>query len=307
MTDIILHHYALSPYAEKVRIGLGLKHAAWKSVDIPSVMPKPDLMPLTGGYRRTPVMQAGADIYCDTQLIMLELERRLPSPPFLPKGREGEARAITMWIDRNIFSPAVGVVMSQVDVVRSFGEAFMKDRSEFSGRSFDPERLRAVRPIVRDQTYALFSLAEAMLTDGRKFVLGSEPSLADCALYNPVWFIQQQLGTTASPLDRLPKIVEWSRRVKALGNGKPAEMSAAEALDAARRTAPGPTTVDENDPSGLKAGQAIIVTPDDTGKVPVSGALVGLAADRVSIARSDPRVGDVVVHFPRAGFIVAPA
>ena len=80
MSDIILHHYGLSPYAEKVRIGLGLKQAAWKSVEIPNVMPKPDLMPLTGGYRRTPVMQVGADIYCDTQLIMLELDRRLPSP-----------------------------------------------------------------------------------------------------------------------------------------------------------------------------------------------------------------------------------
>ena len=75
MTDIILHHYGLSPFAEKVRIGLGLKQAAWKSVDIPNVMPKPDLMPLTGGYRKTPVMQVGADIYCDTQLIMLELEQ----------------------------------------------------------------------------------------------------------------------------------------------------------------------------------------------------------------------------------------
>ena len=135
-------------------------------------MPKPDLMPLTGGYRKTPVMQIGADIYCDTQLIMLELDRRLPSPPFLPKGREGEARAITMWVDRSIFSPAVGVVMSQV--ADRFGEAFKKDRSEFSGRSFDPERLRAALPMVRDQTYALLSLAESMLADGRRFLLGGE-------------------------------------------------------------------------------------------------------------------------------------
>ena len=94
MTDLILHHYAVSPYAEKVRIGLGLKQAAWKSVDIPNVMPKPDLMPLTGGYRKTPVMQIGADIYCDTQLIMLELERRLPSPRVPAQGPRGRgARA----------------------------------------------------------------------------------------------------------------------------------------------------------------------------------------------------------------------
>ncbi|MDP3158934.1 MAG: glutathione S-transferase family protein [Reyranella sp.] len=302
MTDIILHHYGLSPFAEKVRIGLGLKQAAWKSVDIPNVMPKPDLMPLTGGYRKTPVMQIGADIYCDTQLIMLELERRLPSPPFLPKGREGEARAITMWLDRQIFSPAVGVVMSQV--ADKFGDAFKKDRSEFSGRTFDPERMRAALPMLRDQTYAQLSLAEAMLADGRTFVLGSEPGLADCALYNPVWFIQQHLGKTAAPLDRLPGIVAWSERMKALGEGKRTDIKATDALEIAKAAKPESTSVDANDPSGLKAGQKLSVTPDDTGKVPVTGTLVGLTADRISIARNDPRVGDVVVHFPRAGFIV---
>ena len=302
MSDIILHHYGLSPYAEKVRIGLGLKQAAWKSVDIPNVMPKPDLMPLTGGYRKTPVMQIGADVYCDTQLIMLELERRLPAPSFLPKGREGEARAITMWIDRNIFSPAVGVVMSQV--ADKFGEAFKKDRSEFSGRSFDPERMRAALPMLRDQTYALLSIAEAMLAGDAKFVLGGEPSLADCALYNPVWFIQQHLGATAAPLDRLPKIVAWSERMKALGEGKRTDIKATDALEIAKAAKPAPASVDANDPSSLKSGQKLSVTPDDTGKVPVSGTLVGLTADRISIARSDPRAGDVVVHFPRAGYII---
>ncbi len=304
MTDIILHHYALSPFAEKVRIGFGLKQAAWKSVDIPNVMPKPDLMPLTGGYRKTPVMQVGADIYCDTQLIMLELDRRLPSPAFLPKGREGEARAITMWADRLIFSPAVGVVMSQV--ADKFGETFKKDRSEFSGRTFDPERLRAALPFVRDQTYALLSLAETMLADGRRFLLGGEPGLADCALYNPVWFIRQHLGPAAAPLDRLPKIVAWMERMGALGHGKRADFTAGDALEIARAATPGQTSVDGSDPSGLKAGQKLSVMPDDTGKVPVAGTLVGLTADRTSLARHDERVGDVVVHFPRAGFIVQP-
>src|SRR5829696_5470820 len=128
MTDVILHHYPLSPYAEKVRKALGIKRLAWRSVTIPIIMPKPDLTPLTGGYRKTPVMQVGADIYCDTQLIMLELERRLPSPPFLLEGREGEARAITMWIDRNMFAPAVVMVMSQIDVAGKFGAGFARDR-----------------------------------------------------------------------------------------------------------------------------------------------------------------------------------
>ncbi len=306
MADIILHHYAASPFAEKVRIALGLKQAAWRSVDIPNVMPKPELMPLTGGYRKTPVMQIGADIYCDTQLIMLELDKRLPAPGLLPKGREGEARAITMWIDRNIFGPAVGVVMSQIPIEGRFGETFKKDRSEFSGRNFDPERLRAALPMMRDQTYALLSLARTMLSDGRKFLLGAEPCLADCALYNPVWFIQSQLGDAAAPLDRLPDIVAWSQRMKALGDGKRSDIKASEALDVAKAAKPAATAVDARDPSGLRAGQKVSVTPDDTGRVPVEGALVGLTPDRVSLQRSDPRVGDVVVHFPRAGFVIVP-
>src|SRR5271169_598735 len=102
MTEIILHHYDTSPFSEKVRIGFGLKGLGWASVKIPNIMPKPDLMPLTGGYRKTPVMQIGADIYCDTQLIMREIEKHSPDKPLLPVGQEGEARAVTMWIDRNI-------------------------------------------------------------------------------------------------------------------------------------------------------------------------------------------------------------
>jgi glutathione S-transferase len=302
MTDFILHHFDLSPFAEKVRIGLGLKQATWKSVDIPNVMPKPDLMPLTGGYRKTPVMQIGADVYCDTQLIMLEIEKRAPRTPLLPADKAGAARALAMWIDRTIFWSAVGVVMGAIG--DKLPEAFHKDRSEFSGRSFDPERLRAALPLVRDQTYALLSLAEAMLADGRKFLLGGEPCLADCALYNPVWFIQQQLGATAAPLDRLPKIVGWSERMKALGGGKRTDIKATDALDIAKAATPASASVDANDPSGLRAGRALSVTPDDTGKVPVTGTLVGLTADRISIARSDPRVGDVVVHFPRAGYTI---
>ena len=308
MTDIILHHYAVSPFAEKARIALGLKRAAWQSVDIPSIMPKPDLMPLTGGYRKTPVMQIGADVYCDSQLILMELERRLPTPSFLPRGREGEARALALWIDRSMFGPAVGVVMSQVPVDERFGPAFKKDRSEFSGRNFDPERMRAALPIVRDQTYALMSIAESMLSDGRPFLLGTAPSLPDCALYNPVWFIQQQVGPMASPLDRLPRIVAWAARMTEAGKGGTRrELAASDALAIARAAKPEPTSVAADDPSGLKAGQTLSVTPDDTGRVPVTGTLVGLTADRISLARSDERVGDVVVHFPRASFFVTPA
>ena len=167
MADLILHHYPTSPFSEKVRVAFGLKKLSWKSVTIPNIMPKPDLMPLTGGYRKTPVLQVGADIYCDTQLIMLEIEKHAPTPPLLPPGKEGEARALAMWIDRNIFWAAVGVVMGAIG--DKLPEAFHKDRSEFSGRSFEPAKLKAAAPVAAQQTYAQLVLAEEMLGDGRAY------------------------------------------------------------------------------------------------------------------------------------------
>src|SRR5262250_934439 len=99
MDEIILHHYPASPVSEEVRIGLGMKRLAWRSVEIPRVPPKPDVMPLTGGYRRTPIMQIGADIYCDSACMLRELERRFPEPTFFPGSAEGLPWGIGRWTD----------------------------------------------------------------------------------------------------------------------------------------------------------------------------------------------------------------
>ena len=40
MSELVLHHYDLSPYSEKVRLIFGLKGLAWRSVQIPVVMPE---------------------------------------------------------------------------------------------------------------------------------------------------------------------------------------------------------------------------------------------------------------------------
>ena len=59
----IFHHYPQSPIAEKIRMTFGIMGLEWYSVQIPRIPPKPLLTPLTGGYRRTPVLQVGADIF----------------------------------------------------------------------------------------------------------------------------------------------------------------------------------------------------------------------------------------------------
>jgi len=178
MTDIILHHYEISPYSEKVRIGLGLKGLAWGSVEIPVIMPKPNLTALTGGYRKTPVLQIGADIYCDSQLIMRELERRHPTPSFYPAGR-GVADALAWWAEKTTFSPAVSIAFAKKP--DALPEGFLEDRAKFSGRNIDPAAMMAALPNLLDQLRAHFDWLDQSLADSRSFLQGSAASLADLA------------------------------------------------------------------------------------------------------------------------------
>jgi glutathione S-transferase len=304
MTEIILHHYEISPYSEKVRLGLGLKGLAWASVEIPVIMPKPDLTALTGGYRKTPVLQIGADIYCDSQLIMRELERRYPSPSFYPAGR-GTADALAWWAEKTMFSPAVGIVFAKRPP-DALPDGFFEDRAKFSGRNIDPAAMQAAVPYLLDQLRAHLHWLDQTMADGRLFLQGGDAGLADLAAYHPIWFLKRNFGPVAAPLSRFPRLLGWAERVAAIGHGERKPMASREALAIARTaTSSASTAADPDDPIGRQPGQRITVTPDDTGRDPVVGGLVTSSVDEIVIKRSDPVVGEVCVHFPRAGFAVS--
>lgn len=298
MADIILHHYPLSPYAEKARTALGIKRAAWRSVIIPVIMPKPDLMPLTGGYRKTPVMQIGADIYCDTQLIVRELERRIPSPSFYPAGTRGLADGIGWWAERSLFNVAVGVTFAKTG--DQLPQAFRDDRAKFSGRTFDPERTRAAEPRLLADYRAQLQWLEENLSGGRAFLLADQPSAADAALYHMVWFVRRprpELFTS------FPSVSAWADRMKEIGHGTPTETDAKEALAIAKAATPSPVKA-VHDGSGPALGSQVTVAADDSGRDPISGELLSLAADEIVIRRDDPAVGTIHQHFPRVGFVL---
>jgi glutathione S-transferase len=302
MTDIILHHYDTSPYAEKVRTGLGLKGLAWASVELPQIMPKPNLTALTGGYRKTPVLQIGADIYCDSQLIMRELERRHPTPSFYPAGR-GAADALAWWAEKTMFLPAVSIAFAKRPEVLPKG--FLEDRAKFSGRNIDPVVMLAAVPNQLDQLRAHFDWLDQTLADGRSFLQGRAVGLSDLAAYHPVWYLRQNFGSAAAPLDGFPRLLSWAERVAAIGHGRRSPMTSEQALDVARTaTSIAKASTDAKDPIGRKPGQVVSVTPDDTGRDPVVGELVTSGIDEIVIRRRDPAIGEVCVHFPRAGFVV---
>ena len=208
MADIILHHYETSPYSEKVRLGLGLKGLAWGSVEIPVIMPKPHLTALTGGYRKTPVLQIGADIYCDSQLIMRELERLHPSPSFYPAGH-GAADALAWWAEKTTFSPAVSIAFAQRP--DALPKGFLEDRAKFSGRNIDPAAMKAAVPNLLDQLRAHFDWLNQMLTDGRSFLQGSAASLCRSRRLPSGLVLAAKFRTTGGAARWLSKAAELGR------------------------------------------------------------------------------------------------
>jgi glutathione S-transferase len=305
--EIILHHYDASLFSEKIRLALGRKKLTWRSVIIPPIMPRPDLMPLTGGYRRTPVMQIGADIYCDTQIILRELERRFPEPTLYPGGSEGLCWAVTMVADRPFFQASVAVIFGNLEP-SDLQPGFVEDRERLSGGRFDFEGMKARGPYAKDQWRAYAHWIERQLADGRDYLLGAEPSLADLSAFIEVWFLKNAYRASSTLLREFPALERWEQRVRAIGHGRHTEMTSEEALRVG--TAARPATVehaDSADPNGLRPGERVTVAPDDYGRIPVAGEVVSSSPQHIAIRRHDPVAGEVVVHFPRVGFVVTRA
>jgi len=301
MSDLILHHYDFSNFAEKVRLALGFKGLAWHSVIIPPMAPKPDLVPLTGGYRRTPVLQVGADLYCDTRLIVRELERRFPAPTLFPPAQSAMADAMAYWAENRLMRPitlyASGMNLDHLPSGLQADRSVMRGLPPPNDATMRRAALRNA-PLVRAQLPDV----EAMLADGREWLAGALPCVADLAVYHPLWFFTARTELLAHELAPYPRIAAWMARVRAFGHGRFTAMEPARALEVARNTeplAPEPSTPWPEDPP---LGAEVRIRADDYGRDVVSGELVHAGIDEIALRRDDPLVGTVVVHFPRLGY-----
>ena len=302
MSGIILHHYDTSPFSEKVRVMLGLKDLAWSSVRTPNMLPKPDLIPLTGGYRRAPVMQIGADVYCDTQVILAEIERRVPNPPTAL----GLGWAVNLWADRLFFGTTVPIIFGEIGHLTP--KAFIEDREKMSGRPFDVAAMASASGPMRSQWRAHAGWIEQGLA-GAPYLTGRAPGLVDIAAYMNIWWLGGALPETYAKLtEGFTRLPLWRERMAAIGHGARTEITGQEALDIARDAEPALAPAhDEADPLGLEPGSAVMVMADDYGRDPIAGTLVAANPERIVIARDAEGLGRLNLHFPRAGFVAVAA
>ncbi|HEY8358512.1 MAG TPA: glutathione S-transferase family protein [Ramlibacter sp.] len=314
MNDLILHHYPSSPFSEKIRLVLGYKKLPWKSVHIPAIMPKPELVALTGGYRRTPVLQVGADIYCDTALICDVLEHVRPEPTLYPPHLKGACRIFAQWADSTLFWAAMGYNLQPRGAAHVFAKAppdaakaFGEDRKAMSSN------LVRLRPGDATSAYRSYLRRLANMADEHDFLFGMDACVADFAAYHGIWYTRAQVPVLADILNATPSISEWADRVAAIGHGPSTKLAPADALAIATAAEPQPPganlLIDSafQDDHGIALGSAVTITPETFGSEPTEGELIAATRTHYSLRRTDPRVGLVHVHFPRLGYVLRAA
>ena len=306
MSQVILHHYPLSPYSEKIRLALGLKGVSWNSVDIPVWTPRPKLTPMTGGYRRTPILQVGAEFYCDTLHILRAIEELGSSGSLYPKGQEGLAKALGWWIEKGSFMNAVCLTIGNMP---GLPKELVEERRPLFRVNLDPEALRSKRATYLQRVNAHVAWLAEVLADGRKFIFGTDPSAADLSAYHPIWFARQNGGSEVNELISFATVIDpWYARVAAIGHGKSSEMTPDQAIEVAKANAPSEPHGWSSEATnvGLRRGEWVSVTPDDYGN-PVCGSILAWTPDEIVIRHEAPSVGKVNLRFPRVGFDAAPA
>jgi len=306
VSDFILHHYTPSPMAEKVRTAFGLKKLAWRSCEQARLPDRPELFAMTGGYRRIPVMQVGADIFCDTQCILPAIERLAPEPTLFPDGFPGLPLALSRWTDDELFQ--TGFRAAFAPALDTAPPALVADRARlYLGENADMEAERRDMPHTLAQMRAMLGWIDERLGHA-SHIFGPRPGYGDITLWYFVWFVRERYAEAPALFAEFPQINAWAGRMAAIGHGEHTEITPAEALNIAKSATPRTEIKDDpRDPQGLRPGMTADVAPlTDSGEKAVRGLIRAVARDHIALTLETPEAGELAVHFPRLGYRVTP-
>lgn len=303
MRNIYLHHYPASPFSEKIRALCGYLDLEWYSVETSNIMPRPLLVPLSGGYRRVPVAQIGSDVYCDSKIIARALaeyagDDTLYAPGFAATRVADSADTTLFRIMASLsFRPEAIMSIHQPKSRGGGGSMrdFAKDRADLAGGT----DIIGIAP-AEAESALLHWLTELESSVPAGFLFGEKPSIADFSVFHPLWFLRNN-PVNAPLIEPHTQVMKWLDRIQAMGHGRVIESDGEAALAEARGTEP----VDREAfvlGADAKPGETVRVIPTDYGRVPVEGELVCADAQEIAVRRTTDETGTVVTHFPRTGF-----
>jgi glutathione S-transferase len=273
----------------------------WQSVISPAMPPRSIVDPLAGGYRRIPVMQVGADIFCDSKLIAAELARSCNKPELSFESCGQEISEYSHYVDTVVFMAGVQTstpLKAVMTVFKLFSPLqaikFIKDRAGLRKAS-------SGRPLGRERALKLigdhYADMESKLADN-KFLFANTPTIADFSAYHNLWF--KNLSDGSKPLAGHQNVNAWFKRMSKIGHGDRSSATKRTAFDSAKSQAP--RDIPENMKKAEHIGHKVEIGPSDYAKDSVIGVLVGGDQSRWILARETTQFGTVHVHFPTQGF-----
>jgi glutathione S-transferase len=298
---MILHHYELSPFSEKIRLMYGYCDSQWLSVISPAMPPRQIVDPLAGGYRRIPVAQIGADIFCDTTIIAAEISTLSNKPELSIETCNQDIKIYAEHIDTAVFMAGIQTgspLKILATVFRLFTPLqalkFIRDRAKV-------QKTSSVKPIGRSRSLKIiddhYADMESRLSRN-DYLFGATPSIADFSAYHILWF--KHLTNKTSELDGLEMINAWFTRMSNFGHGKRLESCKSEVFEIARNSKP--RDIHATMKQDKNIGNTVKVQPNDYAKDSVTGVLVGSDNFRWVVARKTESFGTLHVHFPKQGF-----
>ena len=297
--NLILHQYDISPFSQKAQKMMGLKGLSWQSVEMPMIAPKPDVEALTGGYRGTPVLQIGRDVFIDNWMIARALDEfDATGPAVNAQGGLREA-ALYAWGER-FFTPLLHAALAAYQ--SEWDADFLADRKQvFPDVNFDT--LESGDSDRRSQVLAYLGTVEAQLSMGQDFLGGARADGWDIHVWGMVWMIHSALPTLMPIVETFPRLTDWYERMLALGTGdrEDAEIDIAWQALKEGTARPVPSTPDQEPLAGW-VGEVVDVSAGSADRGCASGRLLAVDHEQVVLG-VEPIFGEAAqVWFPRFGY-----
>lgn len=286
---MIFHHKDVSPYSEKIRLMLGYTGISWSSVQAPLTPPRPSIDPLVGGYRRIPVAQKGADVFCDTILIAEEIARLSENPQLSPYGQSEDLTAFLQELETDVFFacvasiPVLGVIkalLQQVPLQAIPG--YLQDKKKLMS---DKHLIPTTREDAKATWQRFLDQLESRLTSD--FLHGYTPGIADFSAVHMVWFREKMDRQQVFKGRRLLR--NWFHRMAAIGHGYRTNITTEDTLQIAAHA--DPRKISEQMKRSALIGATVAVGPTDYATQATHGELIGEDENRWILAR-DTQVAD---------------
>lgn len=300
---IILHHTPRSPFSEKVRLMLDLSNKEWMHVQAPVHSNKRTIQKIfVEGYsRRIPLLQIGADIYCDSSAISDQLAVSTGIPEY-SKENLSDYRDFTIELEEKGFT-AFFVSIPQKQLLSAYFKDYsLKDFYGFvagrvgSFKGVDMPKPNTEAEMQKKEKY--LNTCEEMLNTSKYLISNKKPTQTDFVLYHLVWYSLK--ANVTDLFDGRPNIKKWYLGMKAGRKPLPKEISGKESLMIAKDSKP--QAIPKEMQVGPMIGREVSLIPDDVsgpGTLAVTGIVVGEDDQKVILKRETKETGIIHIHFPK--------